>query len=72
MELAACHPSGTMKLDMAPTILENLYIAGKVGGYNTMKTEAEAFYHMLVTTYLRLHCIINKTTSDQTLPDMPM
>jgi len=72
MELAPCHPSGTMKLDMAPTILDNLYIAGTVGGYNTKKTEAEVFYHMLVTTYLRLHGVITKTTSDKTLPDTPM
>jgi hypothetical protein len=31
---------------MAPIILENLYIAGKVGGYNTMKTEAQVFTHL--------------------------
>ena len=61
-----------MKLDTAPTILENLYIAGTVGGYNAMNTEAEVFYHMLVTTYLRIHGVITKTTSDQMLPDMPM
>lgn len=57
---------------MAPTILENLYTAGTVSGYNTMKTEAEVFYHMLVTTYLRLHGVITKTTSDHTLPDTPL
>lgn len=57
---------------MAPIILENLYIAGTEGGYNTMKTEVEVFYHMLVTTYLRLHGIITKTTSDHMLPDTPM
>jgi hypothetical protein len=61
-----------LKLDMAPTILENLYIAGTVGSYNTMKTEAEVFYHMLETTYVRLHGVITKTTSDQTPPDTPM
>jgi len=72
MELASCHPSGTMKLDMALPILENSYIAGIAGGYNSMKTEGEVFYHMSVTTYLRLHDIITKTTSDQTLPDTPM
>jgi hypothetical protein len=61
-----------MKLDMAPTILQNLYTAGKVGGYNTMKTEVEVFYHMLVTTYLRLHSVITKIILVQTLPDTPM
>ena len=57
---------------MAPTILENLYTASTAGGYNTMKTEAEVFYLMLVTTYLRLHGIITKTTPDHTLPDIPL
>jgi hypothetical protein len=57
-----------MKLDMGPTILENLYNAGKVGGYNTVKIEGDVFYHILVTTYLRLHATRLQTKCYQITP----
>jgi hypothetical protein len=60
-----------MKLDKAPTILENLYIAGTASGYNTTKIEMEVFYYMLVNTYLRLHGTVTNKTLDQMLPDTP-
>jgi hypothetical protein len=71
MELASCHPSGTKYLEVAPRILENFCTPDIVGGYNTIKMEAEVLSHMLITTYLRLHDVITHKTSNQMLPNTP-